>query len=59
MAKRVRIALELEEQMAAEVDRIVDKMNAMLAPMQITRAGFIRDAIKEKIAKLKTQVQGL
>lgn len=59
MAKRVRIALELDEQMAADVDRIVERMNINVAPLQLTRAAFIRDAIRERIAKLKAQVSDL
>lgn len=59
MAKRVRVALELDEQMAADVDRIVERMNTKVAPLQLTRAAFIRDAIREKVAKLKAQIPEL
>ena len=59
MSKRVRIALELEENLAAEVERIVAKMNLTMAPMTLTRAAFIRDAIQEKLAKLKAKIPGL
>lgn len=55
MAKRVRIALELDEQLSADVDRIVEQMNINMAPLQLTRAGFIREAIRQKVAKLKSQ----
>lgn len=59
MSKRVRIALEIEEELAVEVDRIVAKMNTTMAPMTLTRAAFIRDAIQDKVAKLKAQIPGL
>ena len=59
MAKRVRIALELDEQMAADLDRIVERMNTNMAPLQLTRAAFIREAIREKVAKLKSQIPDL
>ena len=59
MSKRVRIALEIEENLAAEVDRIVAKMNTTMAPMTLTRAAFIRDAIQDKVATLKGKIPGL
>jgi metal-responsive CopG/Arc/MetJ family transcriptional regulator len=59
MSKRVRIALEIEENLAAEIERIVAKMNLAMAPMTLTRAAFIRDAIQDKVAKLKSQIPGL
>lgn len=59
MAKRVRVALELDEAMAADIDRIVERMNENMAPLQMTRAAFIRAALKDKIAKLKSQVPDL
>lgn len=59
MTKRVRIALELDEAMASDLDRIVERMNENMAPLQMTRAAFIRAALKDKMAKLKAQVPDL
>lgn len=59
MSKRVRIALELDERLAVEVDRVISRMNQIMAPLQVTRAGLIRDAIEGKLAELKSKVPGL
>ncbi|MFO0573742.1 MAG: ribbon-helix-helix protein, CopG family [Polyangia bacterium] len=55
----VRIALELDEHEAQEIQTLIEEFNKLLAPMKLSRSDLIREAIREKVVRMKAQLAQL
>jgi hypothetical protein len=52
----VRIALEIGESDVQELQRVIEDNNQVFAPMKLMRTAVIRSAVREKVARMVTQL---
>jgi metal-responsive CopG/Arc/MetJ family transcriptional regulator len=57
--RMVRIALELDEPEAQEIQTLIEEFNKLLAPMKLSRSDLIREAIREKVVRMRGQLAQL
>jgi hypothetical protein len=53
----VRLPLEVEPELATEIDAVLAAMT-LKAGLRITRTAFIKEAIQEKLASIKKELDG-